>query len=492
MNYKLKSLQPAAVWQYFEDICQIPHPSKKEEKLGAFLMDFAKKHNLEARQDKAGNIIIKKPATKGFENRKTVVMQSHIDMVCEKNADKEFNFDTDAIQPVIDGDWVRADGTTLGADDGIGVAASLALLTDNTIQHGPLECLFTVDEETGLTGAFAIEAGFTSGDILLNLDSEDEGEIFIGCAGGGDTSAVFTYEKQPVLANSVACTIWIKGLTGGHSGDEIHKGRGNSIKILNRFLCEANNKLSSMHLTEIGGGNMRNAIPREACATIVIPKQQAGKWKTLFQNLRNDIANELSIYEPNFVASWEKVPLPKTVIDAQTQRALLLSLYACPHGVIAMSSKMPGLVETSTNLASVKMNTKKQTITVATSQRSSIESSKRDVMNMVENVFTLANAKVKHGNGYPGWEPNPDSEILKIAVATYKKLFGKEPVVRAIHAGLECGLFLTKYPHMDMISYGPTLRLVHTPEEKIEIASVDKFWQHTLEMLKNIPNRIEN
>ena len=490
MNYRLNHLQPAAVWQYFEDICQIPHPSKQEEKLSAFLMDFAKKNKLEARQDKAGNVVIKKAASKGFENLKTVVLQSHMDMVCEKNADKEFNFDTDAIQPVIDGDWVRADGTTLGADDGIGVAAALALLTDNTIQHGPIECLFTVDEETGLTGAFAIEAGFISGDILLNHDSEDEGEIFIGCAGGGDTSAVFTYENQPVPAGSIACTLWIKGLTGGHSGDEIHKGRGNSIKILNRFLYEATNKLSSVCLAEIGGGNMRNAIPREAFATIVIPENQAGKWKTLFKNLRDDIANELSVYEPNFNASWEKAKLPKTVIDAQTQRALIHSIYACPHGVIAMSSKMPGLVETSTNLASIKMNAKKQTITIATSQRSSIESSKRDVMNMVGSVFTLANAIVKHGNGYPGWDPNPDSEILKIAVETYKKLFGKEPVVRAIHAGLECGLFLKKYPNMDMISYGPTLRLVHTPEEKIEIATVDKFWKHTLEILKNIPKKI--
>ncbi|MCL2041500.1 MAG: aminoacyl-histidine dipeptidase [Bacteroidales bacterium] len=487
--YKLNHLQPKLVWQYFEDICQIPHPSKKEERLAAFLMDFAKKHQLEARQDKAGNVIIKKPASKGFEKMKTVILQSHIDMVCEKNADKKFDFDNDAIQVVIDGDWVRADGTTLGADDGIGVAASLALLADNTIQHGALECLFTVDEETGLTGAFALEAGFMSGDILINLDSEDEGEIFIGCAGGGDTEATFSYENEPVPSDVIAYTIWVKGLTGGHSGDEIHKGRGNSIKILNRFLFEAN-KLS-MRLAEIGGGNMRNAIPREACATIVIPKKHDGKWNAGFQKLRNEIADELSVQEPGFNALLEKTTLPQTVIDAQTQQHLLLSLYACPHGVIAMSAKMPGLVETSTNLASVKMNAKKQTITVATSQRSSVESSKKDVMNMVETVFTAAQAKVKHGNGYPGWNPNPNSQILKIAVEAYKKLFGKAPVVRAIHAGLECGLFLEKYPHLDMISYGPTLRLVHTPEEKIEIATVDKFWKHTLEILKNIPS-VEN
>jgi dipeptidase D len=485
MNYKLNHLQPTLVWQYFEDICQIPHPSKKEERLSAFLMDFAKKHNLEARQDKAGNVVIKKPATKGFEKMKTVVLQSHIDMVCEKNANKAFDFDKDAIQVVVDGEWVRADGTTLGADDGIGVAASMALLTDNTVQHGALECLFTVDEETGLTGAKALKAGFISGDILINLDSEDEGEIFIGCAGGGDTTADFVYENQPVPADSTAYTIWVKGLTGGHSGDEIHKGRGNSVKILNRFLYEAN-KLS-MRIAEIGGGNMRNAIPREANATIVIPKENDKKMKTIFKTLRNEITNELSVQEPNFNAVLEKTTLPKTVIDAQTQQNLITSLYACPHGVIAMSAKMSGLVETSTNLASVKMNAKKQIITVATSQRSSVASSKKDVMNMVANVFTLANAKVKQGDGYPGWDPNPNSEILKIAVTAYKKLFGKEPVVRAIHAGLECGLFLTKYPNMDMISYGPTLRLVHTPEEKIEISTVDKFWKHTLEILRQIP-----
>jgi len=487
MNYKLNHLQPKSVWQYFEEICQIPHPSKKEEKLSAFLMDFAKKHNLEALQDKAGNVIIKKPAFKGFEKMKTVVLQSHIDMVCEKNADKQFDFDNDAIQIVIDGDWIRADGTTLGADDGIGVAASLALLADNTIQHGPLECLFTVDEETGLTGAFALETGFMSSDILINLDSEDEGEIFIGCAGGGDTEAAFTFENNSVPADSIAYTIWVKGLTGGHSGDEIHKGRGNSIKILTRFLFEAN-KLN-MRISEIGGGNMRNAIPREANATIVISEKQSKKWESIFRNLRDEIANELSVQEPNFNAILEKTKLPKTVIDTQTQQNLLLSLYACPHGVIAMSAKMPGLVETSTNLASVKMNAKKNIITIATSQRSSVESSKKDVMNMVENVFTLAQAKVKHGNGYPGWDPNPNSEILKITVEAYKKLFRKEPVVRAIHAGLECGLFLGKYPHLDMVSYGPTLRLVHTPEEKIEIATVDKFWKHTLEILKNIPGK---
>lgn len=485
MDYKLKDLKPSLVWKYFEEICRIPHPSKKEEKIAAFLMDFAKERGLEAKQDKAGNVLIKKPAVKGYENRKTVVLQSHMDMVAEKNKEKVFDFDKDPIQPVVDGEWVRADGTTLGADDGIGVAAALALLDDKTVEHGPMECLFTVDEETGLTGAFALEEGFMSGDILINLDSEDEGEIFIGCAGGGDTKALFSYKEEAVPENSEAFAIAVTGLTGGHSGDEIHKGRGNSNKILNRFLFEATEKFDA-RLAHIEGGDKHNAIPREAAAVIVVAKDKTEALKKAFEKMRAEIKNEIAIQEPKFEAVLEKTATPEKVIDKKTQINLIRALYACPHGVIAMSEKLPGLVETSTNLASVKM-LPEQKIVVGTSQRSSVESAKHDVMNMVENVFELAGAKVSHSDGYPGWDPNPNSEILKIAVAEYQKLFHKEPIVRAIHAGLECGLFLEKYPNMDMISIGPTLRLVHTPEEKIEIATVDKFWRHTLEILKNVP-----
>jgi len=320
---------------------------------------------------------------------------------------------------------------------------------------------------------------------LLNLDSEDEGEIFIGCAGGGDTIAVFEYETEPVPDNCVAYTIWVKGLTGGHSGDEIDKGRGNSIKILNRFLFEGTISLD-MQLAQINGGNKHNAIPREACATVVIPKWRNHDWEPTFKKLYSEITNELYLREPNFNAFYEETTLPETVIDGNTQLRLVESLSACPHGVIAMSAKMPGLVETSTNLASVKMDAEKQTITVGTSQRSSIESSKIEVMDMVENVFGLARAEITHGDGYPGWDPNPNSEILKIAVETYKKLFNKEPVVRAIHAGLECGLFLEKYPQMDMISFGPTLRNVHSPDERIEIKTVELWWQHLLDILKSV------
>ncbi|MDR0364183.1 MAG: aminoacyl-histidine dipeptidase [Bacteroidales bacterium] len=485
MEYILKNLKPSLVWKYFEDICRIPHPSKKEEKIAAFLMDFAKTHNLEAKQDKAGNVLIKKPATKGYENRKTIVLQSHMDMVAEKNKEKVFDFDKDPIQPVIDGEWVRADGTTLGADDGIGVATELAILVENSIEHGPIECLFTVDEETGLTGAFALQEGFMSGDILINLDSEDEGEIFIGCAGGGDTKAIFSYKEEPVSADHEAYIITVKGLIGGHSGDEIHKGRGNSNKILNRFLFEATKKFD-IELSHIEGGDKHNAIPREASAVITISKDKAPQLNEMFDKLHAEIKNEISIQEPNFKAILEKTAMPSNVLDKKTQLNLIRALYACPHGVIAMSEKLPGLVETSTNLASVKMQPE-QKIVIGTSQRSSIESSKQDAMNMVENVFELAGAKTFHSDGYPGWDPNPNSEILKIAVEEYKKLFKKEPIVRAIHAGLECGLFLEKYPCMDMVSIGPTLRLVHTPEEKIEIATVDKFWKHTLAILKNVP-----
>jgi dipeptidase D len=389
---------------------------------------------------------------------------------------------------VIDGKWVRAKGTTLGADDGIGMAIELAILADKTIEHGPLECLFTVDEETGLTGAFALRTGFISGDYLINLDSEDEGQIFIGCAGGGDTVAVFEYKTEPTPADSLAYNIQIKGLIGGHSGDEIDKGRGNAIKLLNRFLFDISNNLQA-RISDISGGNMHNAIPREASAIVVIPGKHERKLKLQFHHFYQEIKNELSMQEPKIEVIIEREKVSKVVIDAETQAKLIASLYACPHGVIAMSAKMPGLVETSTNLASIRLNGKTRMIKIATSQRSSIETSKIDIMNMVESVFTLAGAKVKHGDGYPGWDPNPDSTILKIAVDSYTKLFGKQPIVRAIHAGLECGLFLKKYPQMEMISFGPTLRLVHTPDEKIEIETVEKCWQHTLEILKNIPKK---
>lgn len=487
MEKILQHLEPNAVWHYFEEICSVPRPSKQEERMTEWLLNFAREHHLQAKRDNIGNVVIKKGATKGYHDRKTVVLQSHIDMVCEKNSDKVFDFEKDAIQPVIDGKWVRADGTTLGADDGIGVAAQLAILADKTIEHGPIECLFTVDEETGLTGAFALKKGFIMGDILLNFDSEDEGEIFIGCAGGGDTTATFNLKFQDTPKNSIAYELTVRGLKGGHSGDEIDKNRSNSNKLVTRILYLPVEKMNAQ-LFFMDGGNKRNAIPRECMAHFVIPQSMEAKFLTHFNQISNDIKQEILEHEPQVTIEIKKLPLPKTVWQKAFQKKIIQAMYACPNGVIEMSTKLKGLVETSTNLASVKVVDNNKLV-VGTSQRSSVETAKEDIMMRIESLFKLAGAKIYHSDGYPGWNPNPNSDILKTTVKCYKKLFGKEPIVRAIHAGLECGLFLEKYPKLDMVSFGPTLKMVHTPEEKIEIETVEKFWKLALEILKNIPKK---
>jgi dipeptidase D len=485
MENILSNLEPKAVWKYFEEITQVPRPSKQEEKIIEFLIAFGEKNNLETKRDEIGNVLICKPATKGKEKLKTVILQSHMDMVCEKNSDVTHDFLTDPIKPLIKDGWVTADGTTLGADDGIGVAAQMAILTATDIEHGPIECLFTVDEETGLTGAFALQPGFMKGKILLNLDSEDEGELFIGCAGGIDTLAKFKYKKEKPLKKSIGYKISVTGLKGGHSGDEIHKGLGNSNKIINRILWEGMNKFN-LELNEFDGGNLRNAIPREAFSIVVIPESKVETFLSFFENFVIHVKAELKTTEPDLSITIEEIDKPKFVIDKKSQRRLLNGIYACPHGVIEMSRDIPDLVETSTNLASVKF-TEKERILVTTSQRSSVDSSKHDIANMMESVFKLAKAKVWHTDGYPGWAPNTDSEILKITEKSYKKLFKVDPVVRAIHAGLECGLFLEKYPDMDMISFGPTLRNVHSPDERIEIGTVQKFWDLLIDVLRTIP-----
>jgi dipeptidase D len=484
MNQVLSHLKPARVWEHFENICQIPRPSKKEEKILDYLIAFAEKHGLAWKQDKAGNLLISKPASKGYEDRAWVVLQSHVDMVCEKNADTEHDFDHDPIVPRIDGEWVRGTGTTLGADDGIGIAVQLAILESDSIAHGPIECLFTVDEETGLTGAFALEKDFLNSRILLNLDSEDDGELFIGCAGGIDTMATFLFERVNTEPDHEAFRISVTGLKGGHSGDDISKGRGNANKILNRLLwnCE---KMFELRLDEIQGGNLRNAIAREAFATITIPKRHKSAFLELFDKLVADIKTELKTNEPDLAINCEMAIMPQCLIDYKTQQRLLNTLYACPHGVIAMSPDIPNLVETSTNLASVKMTASE--IIVATSQRSSLESAKRDVADMVASVFHLAGARVKHGDGYPGWKPDVNSVILGVMRKAYTDLFNEEPKVLAIHAGLECGLIGEKYPGIDMISYGPTIKGAHSPDEGIKIDTVQKFWDLTLEVLRKIP-----
>ena len=483
----MKDLKPKGVWNYFYELTQTPRPSKKEEKVIAYLLGFAKQHDLEVQKDDAGNILITKPATKGKENLPTVILQGHVDMVCEKNAGTVHDFDNDPIETYVDGDWLKAKGTTLGADNGVGVAAALAILASDDIEHGKLECLFTVDEETGLTGAFALSKDLLEGEILINLDTEEEGEVYIGCAGGKITTATFTYQKEDVPSNYFWFKVQVKGLNGGHSGAEIHKGLGNANKILNRYLWALSRKYDLV-LAEIDGGNLHNAIAREAYAIAGVPYNKKEDVIIELNTLAPEIEAELKAVDPNLKMKVESTDAPEFIIDKATTANLLNALYACPHGVLGMSHEIPGLVETSTNMASVKMK-EGNTIVITTSQRSSTNSLKDDTGNIVNTVFTLANAKVSHSAGYPGWRPNPDSKILAVAKNSYKNLFGKEPEIMAIHAGLECGLFLEKYPHLDMISCGPTIRNAHSPEEQIEIASVEKWWVLLLDILKNIPNK---
>ncbi|MHC1707944.1 MAG: aminoacyl-histidine dipeptidase [Bacteroidales bacterium] len=484
MENPILSLHPRRIWNYFYEICQIPRPSKKEQKIIDYLVTFGKKFNLETHVDELGNVLIRKNATPGKENLKTVILQNHMDMVCEKNSGTVHDFDKDPIIPKIEGQWVKATGTTLGADNGIGIAAALAILEAKEFIHGPLECLFTVDEETGLTGAFGLKEDFLKGKILLNLDSEDEGEIFIGCAGGKDSVIKLPVSREPLPADFSAFKIEVSGLQGGHSGDDIHKGRGNSNKILNRLLWNLE-QIMDIRISHFEGGNLRNAIAREAFAEIAVPASHAGELMQKANPCINEMKAELQHTDNGLSITITPSEKPQKVLSRNSQSQLLWSLYACPHGVIAMSPVIAGLVETSTNLASVRM--KEDHILITTSQRSSIESAKHDIANMVANTFRLAGATVEHGDGYPGWTPNPNSEILEISRKAYLKLFSTEPQVKAIHAGLECGLIGEKYPGMDMVSFGPTIKGAHSPDERIEIITVQKFWDLLLEVLRKAP-----
>jgi len=484
MNEEIYTLSPSRLWHYFGEILLIPRPSKKEEKIAAYLVNFGKVQGLETLRDEIGNVIIRKPATTGKENVKSVVLQSHIDMVCEKNSDKEHDFDNDPIEAYVEDGWVTANDTTLGADDGIGIAAQLAILEAKDIEHGPIECLFTVDEETGLTGAFGLDSKILNSRILLNLDSEDDGQIFIGCAGGKDTVAEMPYKKENVPSGYAAYKISVTGLRGGHSGDDIQKGYGNANKILNRMLWNAAKEYGLL-LSDFDAGNLRNAIAREGFAIVIVPEGNAAAFETYAGTYNTIIKSEFKVTEPSLQVACEKTEAPAIIVDKHTQDNLLKGIYACPHGVIAWSQDIDDFVETSTNLASVKFKDDK--IEITTSQRSSVESAKDDVCAMVASALQLAGFSTRHTDGYPGWTPNPKSEIVDITAKVYEDLFDTKPEVLAIHAGLECGLIGDKYPDMDMVSYGPSIRGAHSPDERINIETVEKFWEMTLEILKRIP-----
>jgi dipeptidase D len=482
---QLINIEPSRIWEFFEEICRIPRLSNKEDKIIQYLINFARKNRLEFKQDKAGNLVILKEASAGNEKIMPVILQCHVDMVGEKEVNIQHDFDKDPIIPKVKGSWITATGTTLGADDGIGIASIMAFLEDNKSIHGPLECLFTVAEETGMTGAASLKTDFVKGKILINLDSEDEGQLFIGCAGGIDTIARFKIKSKSYKEHSRSYLIQISGLKGGHSGDEIHKKHSNAIHLMNRFLWNASNEFN-IAISSFEGGNLRNAIPREAEALIMVPVENAQNFESFFQIFAGILNKELGNSEPGLRFSLKESSPTGSVLTNKLQKRLLNVIYACPHGVIGWSKNFEGLVETSTNLASVKFNDNKE-IVIVTSQRSLVDSAKKDISDKIISVFHLAGGKAEQTKGYPGWTPNLDSEILNITRKSYKKLFRKNPMVKVIHAGLECGVIHEKIQDLDTISIGPTIRGAHTPKERISIKSTLKFWKLLTEVLKNIP-----
>ena len=481
----IKDLKPALVFSIFDEINHVPRPSKKEEKIRQYLLDFAAKHNIEVATDAIGNVVMRKPATPGHENAPVVAMQAHMDMVCESN-DKNFDFNTQPIETIVDGEWLRANGTTLGADNGIGMAAALAVMVDDSLVHGPIEALFTVDEETGLTGANNLGDGMLNASMLLNLDSEDDAEIFVGCAGGVDTTCLFTYKRSFAPTDFHYFKFDISNGLGGHSGGDIHLGRANANKLLARFLYGLSLK-HDLALAEVDGGNLRNAIPRAAHAVFGVDTAHKESIRVAFNKFVAEIEAEYAGIEPTIKFALDSVDKPEYTVDRDTSLALIEALYSAPHGVISMSRDIEGLVETSTNLASVKMQGDDK-ILVTTSQRSSVESRKWDIAMQVEALFRLAGAEVTHGDGYPGWAPDMNSKIMHIASDAYEELYGVKPAIKAIHAGLECGLFRTKYPHLDMVSFGPTLQGVHSPSERMYIPAVERFWGQLTRILEKVAN----
>lgn len=486
MSNEITKLTPTQVWENFYKLTRIPRPSYHEEEVRHFIANFGKGLGLETIQDEAGNVIVRKPATAGMENRKGVILQGHLDMVPQKNSDKNHDFTKDPIETIIDGEWVKANGTTLGSDNGIGVAAAMAVLASKDLAHGPIEALFTATEETGMDGANGIQPGILRGDILLNMDSEDEGELYVGCAGGEDASIQFIFKEVAVPTDSIAFRLNVTGLKGGHSGLDIALGRGNANKIFFRLLKEMH-KTCAVRLASIQGGNLRNAIPREAFGVITVPYENADKLVGQVAGLTSIIKRELAVTEPTLKIELSKMDMPASVIDLETQVNLTHAIVACPNGVIRMSDSMPGLVETSTNLAIVVSDNDSNTIEVACLMRSSVDSARAELGSRMDSVFTLAGAEVTLKGGYPGWKPDMDSPILKTMQQVYQSKFGRIPEIKAIHAGLECGILGGKYPNWDMISFGPTIRFPHSPDEKVNIESVSKFWDFLVETLKNIP-----
>ena len=486
MSKEVRQLEPKVIWNKFADLNAVPRPSKKEKRVIQFMMDFGKSLGLETFSDAVGNVIIRKSATAGMEDRKKITLQSHLDMVHQKNADTDFDFDVEGIKMFIAGDWVKAKGTTLGADNGLGVATIMALLESTDIPHPFLEALFTIDEETGMTGAMGLEGGVLQGEILLNLDTEEDDELDIGCAGGIDVTATRKYTQENVATNAVGCLITVMDLKGGHSGMDIHRGLGNANKIMNRLLFNGMEKFD-MQVAEIDGGSLRNAIPRESFAKVALKISHKSDFEAEFAQWGEIIKSELSVNEPDLTISLEWKETPIKVMQKDTQERLIWAIYASHNGVYAMSAAIADLVETSNNIARVVV--KDGQIKIGCLTRSSVNSAKIDLANALKSAFELAGCEVSMDGEYPGWKPNPDSAILKMLESKYETLFGTKPDVVACHAGLECGILGQNYPDMDMISFGPTIKGAHSPDERVSISSVQKFWKFVQEILKDIPKK---
>ncbi len=486
MSKEILNLEPKAVWKHFYELTQIPRPSKKEGKVIEFMKNFGEGLGLETLVDEVGNVIIRKPATPGMENRKGVILQGHLDMVPQKNSDIDHDFEKDSIDAYVDGEWVTAQGTTLGADNGIGVAAAMAVLESKDLQHGPVEALFTIDEETGMTGAFGLKPGILQGEILINMDSEDEGELYVGCAGGTNANLSYSYKEEPVPAGHVAYRVSLTGLKGGHSGLDIPLGRGNANKLMNRVLWMAA-KAYDVRIADMKGGDLRNAIPREAFAVVTVPESKGEDFVRFVADMEKVLQDELSSADPGVTLSAERTETPATVMDAPSQETILNAVYASPHGVIRMSTDMEDLVETSNNVAVIKMGG--GTFEELCLIRSSVDTARDDLKNVFSSIAALAGGEITFDGEYPGWKPNMQSPILKEMREIYNNKFGKIPEIKAIHAGLECGLLGGVYPGLDMISFGPTIRYPHSPDEKVHIGSVRKFWDFLVETLKHIPEK---